>query len=160
MITFQYRLYPSKKQQSLLWKHANKLNYLYNYFLNQRIEEYKNNKKSIGKKQQQAEIVKIKKEDESLKEIHSQVLQQVTNRLDKTYKSFFSRGFGFPSFRPCSNFFGITYPQSGYSIYNNIVKTKAYGDILFIKHRDIKGNIKQISITSKRNKWFIKLLVC
>lgn len=38
MLTFQYRLYPSKGQQVKLWRDANKLNFLYNYFLNQKIE--------------------------------------------------------------------------------------------------------------------------
>ena len=47
MRTFQYRLYPNKEQQAKLWLHANKLNWLYNYALNQRIEAYKKDKTSI-----------------------------------------------------------------------------------------------------------------
>ena len=89
MICYKYRMYPNKKQVSLLWKHANKLNFLYNYFLNQRIEEYKSNGKSITRKKQSAELPKLKKEDPILKEIHSQVLQQVPLRLDKSYRDFF-----------------------------------------------------------------------
>jgi len=157
MITYKFRLYPNKSQQSILWKDANRLNRLYNYFLDQRIETYKNDNKTT-KKEQQSEIVKLKKEDDSLKRIHSQVLQQVTDRLDKTYKSFFKRGFGFPRFRSCSNFFGITYPQSGYSIKDNVFKTKAYSKIKFKKHRNINGNIKQVSITNKNDQWFINIV--
>lgn len=41
MRTYQYRLFPTKSQQIKLWEHANKLNWLYNHFLNQRIENYK-----------------------------------------------------------------------------------------------------------------------
>ena len=158
MITYKFRLYPSKKQQDLLWEDANRLNRLYNYFLNQRIESYKNEEKAIYKKEQQAEIVKLKKEDKFLQRIYSQVVQQVTDRLDKTYKAFFSRGFGFPSFRSCQNFFTITYPQSGFQIKDNILKTKAYQEIKFKKHREIKGNIRQISITSKNRQWFLNIV--
>jgi len=157
MITYQYRLYPNKSQKSLLWIHANKLNYLYNYFLNQKIEEYKNNNKSISKVEQQKELVILKQNDETLKQIHSQVLQQVTDRLDKTYKSFFKRGFGFPNFRSCKNFFGICYPQSGFSIDKDTIHTKAYGNIKFTKHRECIGNIKRICISEKNDKWFLNI---
>lgn len=152
MIAYKFRLYPNKQQISKLWKHANEMNRLYNYFLNQRIEAYQKDKTSIGKKQQQAELVELKKENTVLSEIHSQVLQQVTYRLDKTYQSFFKRykqGQGFPKFRSCKNFFGICYPQSGYKFDNNKITTKAYGTMSFTKHRYVKGNVKQITITTK-----------
>jgi putative transposase len=162
MITFQYRLFPSKSQQIKLWYHANKLNFLYNYFLNQRIENYKNGIK-IHQKEQQAELISLKSSDPILKEIHSQVLQQVPLRLDNSYKDFFRRVkagevAGFPKFRRCENFFGICYPQSGYKIENNYLITKAYGKIPFIQHRDIKGEIKQVSISHKDNKFYLNIV--
>ena len=69
MRTFQFRLYPSKEQQEKLWKHANKLNELYNYFLNQRIENFKLGIKTTWL-MQQAEIIQLIKVNQSLKEIH------------------------------------------------------------------------------------------
>jgi transposase len=41
MITYQFKLLPDKDTQEKLWKHGNSLNFLYNYFLNQRIENYR-----------------------------------------------------------------------------------------------------------------------
>jgi len=106
VITFQYRLYPTKEQQVKLWQHANKLNWLYNYFLNQRIKNYKNGSKT-GRKEQQAELVSLKANNPVLDEMHSQVLQQVPLRLDRSYQAFFRRvkskeeTAGFPKFRSC-----------------------------------------------------------
>ena len=163
MKTFQYRLYPTKDQQIKLWEHANKLNWLYNYFLNQRIENYKNGIKT-GQKEQQAELVGLKEKDIILKEMHSQVLQQVPLRLDRSYQAFFRRvklkqvAPGFPKFRSCRDFFGICYPQSGYSIQNGIFKTKIYDGISFVQHRNLQGNIKQVSISNKNNKWFLNIV--
>ena len=97
----------------------------------------------------------MKKNDSILKEIYAQVLQQVPLRLDKTYKDFFRRGFGFLHFRSCRNFFGICYPQSGYSIQDNIFYTKTYGSIKFIKHKNIQGNVKIVTITCEHNKWYL-----
>ncbi|MCX7641293.1 MAG: RNA-guided endonuclease TnpB family protein, partial [Elusimicrobiales bacterium] len=158
MIAYKFRLYPNKEQQNKLWKHANKLNWLYNYFLNQRIEAYKKDKTSICRKQQQAELTQLRNQDPTIKEIHSQVLQQVTLRLETAYKAFFKHykdGWGFPKFRSCKNFFGILYPQKGFSIEHNKFITKVYGKISFKKHRDIQGNIKRVMITTKNNKWYL-----
>jgi len=148
-------MYPKKSQQEKLWRHANKLNWLYNQFLEQKINAYKEEKRSISRYDLQNQIPNIKKEDDVLGEIHSQVIQQVTYRLDKTYKSFFKRGFGFPKFRSCRKFFGIIYPQSGYSINDNVFHTKVYGNMKFIKHRNVKGNIKTATIKSENNRWFL-----
>lgn len=163
MKTFKYRLYPTKEQQTKLWLHANKLNNIYNYFLDQRINAYKTGKK-IKKKHQQAELVSLKEHDSLLSEIHSQTIQQVTLRLDKAYKDFFRRvasggqAPGFPKFRACRDFFGICYPQSGYSIQNNIFHTRVYGDIKFSKHRNYKGNVRQVYITCDvKQHWFISI---
>lgn len=162
MRTFQYRLYPNEQQQVKLWKHANKLNWLYNYFLNQKIETYKKDKTNIDRGQQQKELVVLKSNDPDIAEIHSQVLQQVTLRLKKSYQAFFRRvknkeTAGFPKFRNCKKFFNICYPQSGYFIKNGILKTKAYGKISFIQHRELKGKIKQVSISHKNNKWYLNI---
>ena len=165
-------MYPSKSQHEKLWKHANKLNSLYNYFLQQRITEYTQNKKKITKSEQQHELTVLKQNDSEIKQIHSQVLQEVTNRLDKSYKSFFNRvkkgrnkktgkqdGFGFPKFRSCRKFFGILYPQAaGFKIIDDNFKTGAYGKIKFIKHLDIKGQVKTAYITCKDNKWYLSIV--
>jgi putative transposase len=163
MLTFQYRLYPTKDQQQKLWQHANKLNWLYNYFLNQKIEAYKTEKKSISKNTQQGELLKLKEDDPILSEIHSQVLQQVAIRLDRSYQAFFRRvkskeAAGFPKFRSCRDFFGICYPQSGFTIEHGVFKTKVYGNISFVQHRDLKGNIKQVLINNKNNRWFLNII--
>jgi putative transposase len=157
MLTFKFQLYPNKNQQEILWKHANKLNNLYNYFLNQRIENYKLNIK-ISRKDQQKELVSLKNNDSALQEIHSQVLQQIPLRLDKAYKNFFRKKIGFPKFRSCKNFFSICYPQfKKFNIQNNIFCTKQYGKIKFSKSREILGKIKQISITNKNNKFYLNI---
>ena len=161
MLTYQYRLYPNKDQQAKLWQHANKLNWLYNYFLDQRIESYKQGIK-IGQKEQQLELTKLKTTDAVFMEMHSQVLQQVPLRLDRSYKAFFRRVkakevAGFPKFRSCEKFFGICYPQAGFKIENNNFHTKVYGNIEFAKHRELNGEVKQISISNKNNKFYLNI---
>jgi hypothetical protein len=78
MFTFRYRLYPDQNQQTKLWLHANKENWLYNYFLDQRINHWKINK-ALSKDQrtklncydQMKQLPDLKKQHPELKEIHS-----------------------------------------------------------------------------------------
>jgi putative transposase len=84
--------------------------------------------------------------------------------LENSYKNFFRRikskeTPGFPKFRSCKNFFGICYPQSGFSIQDNIFQTKVYGKIQFIKHRELKGEIKQVSISCKNNQFYLNITI-
>ncbi len=169
MRVVKYRIYPTKNQQNLLWKHANTLNWLYNYFLNQKIEAYKINKKNINRFDQQKQLVKLKKENDNLSNIYSQVLQQVPKRLNQSFLDFFRRvklnkknkskdPVGYPKFRSCQKFFGITYAQykSGYKILNDhYIKFSDYGNIKYQKHRPLNGNIKQLSIINEGDQWFV-----
>jgi putative transposase len=170
MFTYQFKLLTPKETISLLWEHANKLNLLYNYFLDQKISNYNDHKlnpstKLISKFDQIKEIktLKTSAEFQKLTEIHSQTVQSVPDRLDKAYKAFFNRvknkaAPGFPKFRSCHKFFGILYPQSGYKIKDDVFSTKIYGELKFIKNRDILGNIKQVYISNKNNKFYINII--
>ena len=75
--TYKFRLKPTKEQEILLSKHFGSVRYVYNYFLNQRKEEYLNNKKSITYNKQSSHLTQLKKNEETewLKEINSQTLQ-------------------------------------------------------------------------------------
>jgi len=95
MRAFKFRLYPNNEQQAKLWSHANRLNKLYNDFLFERKDQYERNKVTITRQKQQADIKHMRKSDSLLKDIHSQVIQQVTFRLEIAYQSFFD-GRGYP----------------------------------------------------------------
>ena len=49
MFTYKFRLIPNDFQTSLLWKHANTLNFFYNFFLSEKISNFQSNKTSISK---------------------------------------------------------------------------------------------------------------
>ena len=83
------------------------------------------------------------------------MLQQVAARVHRAYIQFLSRVTGLPSFRSCSKFFNICYPQSGYSIRGNYLHTKIYGKIKILMHRPLTGTIKQIAITNNEDGWFL-----
>lgn len=158
MLTIKYRIYPTRKQQSILWKQSNLLTKLYNQFLEQKIKIYKEKGINIKRFEFQSLLPQIKEENPEYAQIHSQVLQQVPKRLTETFDAFFKRGYGFPRFMSSKFFFGMVYPQNtGCRV---IGKKLILGKekIKMIQHRSVPENIKTRTITrTTDNKWFLCL---
>ncbi|XOB40389.1 MAG: RNA-guided endonuclease InsQ/TnpB family protein [Candidatus Nealsonbacteria bacterium] len=164
--TYRYRLYPTKNQQALLEKHLSLCRWLYNHFLEQRKHAYERNKTKISCYDQIKEIPKFKKEKPELKKIHSQVLQDAVRRLDKAFQNFFRRVKenkqgrkqkpGYPRFKGYWRYDSFIYPQSGFELKNNNKLNLSKIGLVRIKlHREIKGNIKTLTIRRTRtNKWY------
>jgi putative transposase len=70
---------------------------------------------------QASQLPDIKDIRQEYQDIHSQVLQDVLRRVDKTFKAFFvrcKRGVtpGYPRFKGRDRYDSFTYPQGGYSL--------------------------------------------
>ena len=89
--SFQFQLRPTKKQARALQFHLDECRWLYNELLEQRKNSYLELEESLTRTQQYSFIPHLIQERPSLALIHSQVLQNVADRLDKSYKAFFSR---------------------------------------------------------------------
>jgi putative transposase len=154
ILTIKYKLNPTKVQIETFdqWLGGNR--YLYNVALEERITAYKSLGKSVTKYDQYNQLPEIKKEFTWLKEIHSQVLQNTLERLDKSYQSFFN-GNGFPKFRKKDNYNSFTFP-SGIKIIENQIKLPKIGLVKFINHRSI-SNCKTATIIQNRDKWYISI---
>jgi len=155
--TYKYRIRPTTAQAKLLWNHSCLLNNVYNKFIALEKEAYEKDKSYINLYDLNKELLKLKEENQKLSDIHSQVLQQVSIRVDTAYKAFFKHVTQHPpNFRSCRNFFNITYPQSGYSIRGNKFITKIYGSISIKLHRPIQGTIKQVSLGYNEG-WYLNI---
>jgi putative transposase len=88
---FQYRLYPTKKQETLLTETLEGCRWLYNHLLEKRKQAYEQTGQGLTIYQQQATYPILKQDRPSLAQVHSQVLQNVAVRLDLAFKAFFRR---------------------------------------------------------------------
>jgi len=108
-----------------------------------------------------------KKEYPTLKNIHSQVLQDVVNRVEKAYVAFFRRiksgeNPGYPRFKQFGRYDSITYTQSGFEISNGHLVLSKIGDIRVITHRNLPENCEIKTCTIRRSrtgKWFASISV-
>ncbi|MCY0880916.1 MAG: hypothetical protein OWS74_02890, partial [Firmicutes bacterium] len=83
----------------------------------------------------------------ALKQVHSQVLQDVVKRLDKAFPAFFRRGKagekpGYPRFKSIRRYDSFTYPQGGYVIKGAKLTLSKLGDSKIKLHRSPQGKIK------------------
>ena len=96
---YKYRIYPNKEQQILIQKTFGCCRFVYNYYLNKRIQAYEGNKTSLNYYDCANDIKNLKTEFEWLKEIDAISLQSSLKDLDFAYKNFFKEHSGFPKFK-------------------------------------------------------------
>ncbi len=96
---FKYRIYPNKKQKELIQKTFGCSRFVYNYFLDLKINEYKNNGKSLSFYDTSKLLTQLKKENDWLKEPDKDSLQKSLKDLDMAYQKFFKEHTGFPKFK-------------------------------------------------------------
>jgi Helix-turn-helix domain len=89
--TFQYRLYPTKKQQTTLNEWLALCCETYNAALQERRNASRLAGILIGYSRQCAELPDCKEARPELTEVHSQVLQDVVKRVDLAFAAFFRR---------------------------------------------------------------------
>jgi putative transposase len=152
---FRYRLRLTKKQAKLLQMHLDECRWLYNELLAQRKLAHEEGLGfSLSKYQQNMFLPCLKKERESLAMVHSQVLQNVVDRLDKAFQGFFKRCKegdkpGFPRFRGIHRYNSLCYPQSGFALVGNELSLSKLGKLRVKMHRPLQGKIK--TCTLRRN---------
>lgn len=102
--SYKFRIYPNKEQENLIQRTFGCCRFVFNYFLAERIEQYKQTGKSPTRFQQDKSLTSLKKELEWLREVDSHSLQNSLKSLDNAYQNFF-RGIkkgakvGFPKFK-------------------------------------------------------------
>ena len=149
--SFQFRLRPTKKQAKLLQNQLDECRWLYNELLEQRKLSHEELDISLSKYQQSMFLPLWKIERASLSQVHSQVLQNVVDRLDKAFQGFFRRCKagekpGFPRFRGVHRYNSFCYPQSGFAAIGQELKLSKIGSVRIKMHRQIEGVVKTCTL--------------
>lgn len=86
-----------------------------------------------------------------MKDVFSQVLQNVQERVDLAFKAFFRRvkageKLGYPRFRGYGWYASFTFKQFGFELLDNSLYLSKIGTVKIILHRPIEGKIKTLTI--------------
>ena len=159
--TYKFRLYPNKEQIDLLARHFGCSRFVYNYFLNQRIEQYRLTGKSDNFYAQCKDLTELKKKDETswLKEVNSQSLQFAIKCLEVAYTNFFQKRTKFPKYKSKRSKNSFTAPQFASISDNRLFIPKFRGGIKCRVHREIKGKIGKVTVSkTPSGKYFASVL--
>src|SRR5262245_57292635 len=116
---FKYRIYLTNGQRRILEQQLEECRWLYNQTLATRKEAWEQQQRSIDWYETKRALPLLKVTRPSLKLVHSQVLQNVTERVDLAFKAFFGRvkageqDPGYPRFKGKGRYDSLTYPQYG-----------------------------------------------
>lgn len=137
----------------------------YNSALADRKNHYTRDGKTLNRTRQQTTLKLDKGIHTELKEVHSQVLQEVLFRVEKAYKSFFRRVKtgekpGYPRCKGINQYNSLTYTQfgkgHGASFEEGKLSLSKIGLVKIKRHRDIPGEVKTCIIKRKPSgKWCI-----
>lgn len=160
--SFQYRIEanPQVFQKAESW--LDLCRDLYNTALSQRIFLYKHNRSSISKFDQMKQLPELKQAFPEYKQVGSQVLQEVLERLDKAYQGFFRRvkngdkSVGFPRFKGRNRYDSFTLRQTGWKLEGKYLTVTNLGTFKIRLSRPIEGDIKTVTIRrTSTGKWFV-----
>jgi len=165
MRNFEFRIYPSRKQIFRLENQFSLTCNLYNALLTAKREAYKTSGKNLTKFEMNKMIKQIKDSDPGFKQVHSQVLQNCSDRVDKAFSNFFRRAkekesgkhikVGYPRYK--HKLRSITYPQSGFKFKSDKrLYISKVGNVPIVLHRLPRGKLKAMHIKhTKSDKWFV-----
>ena len=162
---YKFRIYPSKQQETLILRTFGCARYVYNYYLNQRIQAYKNTGKSPSRFEQDKDLTNLKKQGETawLREVDKCALQNSLKHLDRAYQNFFhsvncGAHVGFPRFKSKRNRHQSYQTNSNIKVFDDCVQLPKLGKVKCRISKEVKGRI--LSATVSRNpsgKYFVAL---
>ena len=153
MKTYKFKLKPTKEQEVTFESWVNSCRNLYNLALSERIMVYEMRKKSVSKYDQYNQLPELKVQFPFLKELYSDTIQEVLDRVDKSYQNFF-RGAGFPKFSRKGEYNSFTFKRS-FKVNNRTIKLPKIGEVKYYNSRPIIGTPKTATIIKEAGGWFI-----
>lgn len=158
--SFKYRIYPNNLQAELINKHIGSARFVYNLALECKQTAYAGGKVNLSCFDLMKQLPDLKKECVWLKEVNSQSLQQSIVNLDVAFTKFFKGQANFPNFKKKSTArqsFNI--PQNIIIEDDKLIIPKFKKGIDIILHREIKGTIRQATISkTPTSKYFVSIL--
>jgi len=151
-LTYKFRLSPTKAQRTSLERTLEICRSVYNDTLTIRRDSYQETGKGVTLFSTNKLLTQWKKEKPELREVHSQVLQNVQVRVDLAFQAFFRRVKvgdepGYPRFKGKGRYDSFTFPQSGFDLIgDSFLRIHNTGNVKIKIHRPIVGTIKTLTI--------------
>lgn len=167
------RIYPTQEQEKAFSRIAGCCRLVYNVALMQRSFFWRQYKRVEGTHinwfSQKRELTEMKKEAPFLSEAPAHCLQIALHNLDRAFTNFFQNGAKYPKPRKKHRHDSFCFPDPsqitlqvgrGVLVLPKFGKTKKdHGSIAIKVHRELRGNVRSVTIVREGSKWFASILL-
>jgi len=160
---FKYRIYLTSGQRHILEQQLEESRWVYNETLAYRKRAYEEEQRTATWYETKRVLPIWKAKRPALKLVHSMVLQNVTERVDLAFRSYFRRvregaeDVGYPRFKSFGRYDSMTYPQYGNGVRlegERLILSKV-GAVNLVLHRPVEGTPKTVTLSrSATGKWY------
>jgi putative transposase len=179
-LIYEFKLKPTQNQIKMFEEWLETHRRVYNYALAERKDWYKSRSCQVNACSLRCEYIMrvdaprptfasqcksltaARKENEYLKRVNAQSLQQTLRRLEKAFVSMWEQNHGFPRFKKPGRMRSFSFPQLGQNpLSNGYVKLPVIGAVKVRQSRDIpdSGVIKQARVVKRVSGWYVMLTV-
>lgn len=164
--SYKFRLYPTKAQKEQMTKNFGCCRYVFNHFLAQRQDQYKENGKAPTRFQQDKSLTELKRELPWLKEADSTSLQASLQDLDMAYQNFFRRVKhggkpGYPRFkskRQHRRSYKSKCVSTNIKVLDGAVQLPKLGEVKCRVSRKVEGRVLSATVSQEPSgKYFVSL---
>ena len=154
--TYKYRLRLSKEQMATIDNNIGICRMVYNLAKETKEYAYASQKINLSCYDLQKQITDLKKEFLFISNVPSQTLQDVIERLDKSYKSFYKGG-GYPKWAKKHKYNSLTFKAVS-QVSDYVFKLPKIGNVTIFKDRIIQGELRLATITKCNDKYYISIV--
>jgi len=153
--SFKFRIYPIRKQEKRLEKCLDQACFLYNQLLDIHQQVYLGEERTLT----EFDMNNLLKDFET-PNLHSQTKQNIPKRISDAFNHFFrkvkskEKEKGFPKFKKRVFYTSLTFPQYKQEIVGDRLYISKVGMIRMVKHREIEGEIKTLTIKKENEEWY------
>ena len=179
-LNYRYRIYPSLAQEARMVAWLEACRGVYNYAVGDRKDWIKSRRCAIDRCSLRSEYIvsadtpypnyyaqkraltAAKQQYPELKDVQSQVLQDVIGRVESAFTAKKERGHGFPRFRKFGRYRSFLFPQvKADCIQAHQIKLPKLGELPIVLHRPIPDGfvIKTVRIIRQHRGWYATLCI-
>ncbi len=128
---------------------------LYNRLRAEKIENYRLRGISLTLMYLRSKALEERRIIPELRQVHSQVVQNVADRVHAAFKNFLVGRARFPRNKEPRKYLSMTFPQSGFSqILGKALHLHGIGDVRIFVHRPPVGRVKRLTIKLEADEWY------
>ncbi|MGG2025780.1 IS200/IS605 family element RNA-guided endonuclease TnpB [Gottfriedia sp. S16(2024)] len=159
---YKFRIYPTKKQETLIAKTIGCSRFVFNHFLGHWNDSYKETGKGLTYNSCSAELTKLKKELVWLNEVDSIALQSSLKNLADSYSRFFKKQNNAPRFKSKKNrvqSYTTKETNGNIAVVGTKMKLPKLGLVRFAKSREVHGRVLNATVRrTPSGKYFVSIL--